>query len=229
MPIPTSAAPPKRTLLRDQIFERLLHAVVVGELEPGETLVDSQLEEWLGASRTPIREAIGRLANLGLVDVVPQKATKVAALDIVQFGQIIETLGALDTAVIREATPLLTDADRKQLKRIRTALEKGVAAGPSPQRTTDVFDLFRIFLDRYGNRTTLRLVERYSPHMQRIINHFGARIDTDAGFPQLYALIDSAVGGDAEAAAEASAAYFSSALIPFADGLAPGSKEEGTS
>lgn len=218
MPIPSSAQPARRTLLRDQIYDQLLQAVVNGDLKPGEPLVDSKLEEWLGASRTPIREAIGRLSNVGLIEVIPQKGTRVAELDLAQFGQIIETLGALDVAVIREATPLLTDQDRAELRKIRTAIDRN--AGPVSKRTEEVFRLFRTFIDRYGNRTTERLLERYMPHLQRALKHLGKDVDTTVGVPNLHALIDAALAGDADGAAAAAAAYFSDALIPYAQELA---------
>ena len=219
MPIPTGTTPARRVLLRDQIYERLLEAVVLGSLQPGETLVDSQLEEWLGVSRTPIREAIGRLANVGLVEVIPQKGTRVAELDLTHFRQIIETLGALDTATIQEATPLLTDKDRAELRKIKTALNR-MKRNPTSQWTTEIFRLFDVFLARYGNRTVERLRERYSPHMQRALNHLGEDIDRTVGAPHLNALIDAALAGDADAAAAASTLYFSGALLPFADELA---------
>lgn len=223
MPIPTGTQPARRTLLRDQIYDRLLQAVVNGELKPGEPLVDSQLEEWLGASRTPIREAIGRLSNVGLIEVIPQKGTRVAELDLVQFGQVIEMLGVLDVAVIREATPLLTDKDRAELRKIKTAIDR--KTGPVSKKTDEVFRLFRLFIDRYGNRTTERLLERYLPHLQRALNHLGNDIDTTVGVPNLHALIDAALAGDADGAAAAASSYFTDALLPYAGQLATSTKE----
>lgn len=222
MPIPTGTQPARRTLLRDQIYDRLLDAVVKGDLKPGAALVDTELESWLGASRTPIREAISRLSNIGLIEVIPQKGTRVAELDLTQYKQVIETLGALDVAVIKEATPLLTDKDRSELRKLKTAIDR--QTGSVAKRTDDVFRLFRIFLDRYGNRTTERLLERYTPHLQRVLNHLGNDLDTSVGVPILHALIDAALDADADAASAAASTYFTEALLPYADALATQTK-----
>ncbi|MCQ9369586.1 GntR family transcriptional regulator [Brevibacterium sp. 91QC2O2] len=75
------AMPPARALLRDTVYRELRDAIVRGELAPGTRLRDSLLSKRFGTSRTPIREAILRLARAGLVVATPGKATIVAAED----------------------------------------------------------------------------------------------------------------------------------------------------
>lgn len=58
--------------LRDVVFHTLRRAILMGELEPGERLMELQLTEKLGVSRTPIREAIRKLELEGLVVMVPR-------------------------------------------------------------------------------------------------------------------------------------------------------------
>ena len=74
MPVPPLAGVHKRPLLRDNVFESLRNAIVDGTFEPGERLKDTELEAWLGVSRTPIREALLRLERAGLVIALPGKA-----------------------------------------------------------------------------------------------------------------------------------------------------------
>ena len=71
MPVPKQKAATARTLLRDQAYARLRDAILDGTLEPGEQLRDAELSEWLGLSRTPIREALARLEEYGLEYVHP--------------------------------------------------------------------------------------------------------------------------------------------------------------
>ena len=80
MPVPKEKGAPARTLLRDQAYARLRDAILDGTLEPGEQLKDAELAEWLGLSRTPIREAVARLEEYGLVETKPQSFTRVAPL-----------------------------------------------------------------------------------------------------------------------------------------------------
>lgn len=59
--------------LRDVVFYTLRQAILKGELEPGERLMEMQLAEQLGVSRTPIREAIRKLELEGLVLMIPRR------------------------------------------------------------------------------------------------------------------------------------------------------------
>ena len=62
--------------LRDVVFKTLRQAILKGELEPGERLMEIQLAERLGVSRTPIREAIRKLELEGLVLMIPRKGAE---------------------------------------------------------------------------------------------------------------------------------------------------------
>src|SRR4029450_11895331 len=80
MPVPKRKAEASRTLLRDQAYVRLRDAILDGTLEPGEQLKDAEIADWLGLSRTPIREALARLEEYGLVETSPNRYTRVASL-----------------------------------------------------------------------------------------------------------------------------------------------------
>ena len=72
--------PLERDLLRDRAYAAIRDAIVDGTLAPGERLRDAELCKWLGLSRTPVREALGRLEQDGLVESAPQRYTQVAPL-----------------------------------------------------------------------------------------------------------------------------------------------------
>ena len=69
MPVPVERGRHRRSLLREQAYESLRDAIVDGTLAPGEKLRDPELEEWLGVSRTPIREAFQQLESEGLIEL----------------------------------------------------------------------------------------------------------------------------------------------------------------
>jgi len=69
---------PSRAVLGDEVYARLGEAILDGRLAPGERLRDQELAEWLGVSRTPVREALQRLERAGLVDVSPHRYTRVS-------------------------------------------------------------------------------------------------------------------------------------------------------
>lgn len=66
--------------LRDVVFNTLREAILTGDIEPGERLMEIRLAEKLGVSRTPIREAIRMLQLEGLVNMTPRKGTVVAEI-----------------------------------------------------------------------------------------------------------------------------------------------------
>lgn len=81
MPIPVNQQPvvqPKRLLLRDVAREKIRDAILDGTLKAGELLNDDELQRWLGVSRTPIREALNELARVGLIEMEPNRFTRVA-------------------------------------------------------------------------------------------------------------------------------------------------------
>src|SRR5687768_9395967 len=84
MPVPAPAAPIRTSLLRDTVHDRLRDAIVNGTLAPGEVVRDTEHAGWLGVSRTPVREALLRLGETGLVRSAPGRSTVVADIDLAE-------------------------------------------------------------------------------------------------------------------------------------------------
>ncbi|WP_220085843.1 GntR family transcriptional regulator, partial [Burkholderia multivorans] len=98
VPIPEASPIPHRTLLRDDVYRSIRDAIIRGQLAPGEQLRDQELGSWLRVSRTPVREALQRLAQAGLVVAEPGKMTRVAPENpaaIINARQVAAELHAL--------------------------------------------------------------------------------------------------------------------------------------
>ena len=80
--------------LRDVIFNTLRDAIVSGDLKPGERLMEVDLAEKMGVSRTPVREAVRKLEMEGLVTMVPRKGTHVAELSAKDIMDVLEVRAA---------------------------------------------------------------------------------------------------------------------------------------
>lgn len=106
--------------LREVIFNTLREAIIVGELRPGERLMEVQLAEKMGVSRTPVREAIRKLELEGLVAMLPRKGAHVAELSIKDMMDVLEVRASLDGLATALSASRITDAELKDLQHIYT-------------------------------------------------------------------------------------------------------------
>ena len=104
------AAPAPR-LLHETVLDRLRDMIVQGELAPGTKLNERVLCSALGASRTPLREALKYLASEGLVDLLPNRGAVVAPLDPERVKQIFAVMAALEALAGELACRNATDSD----------------------------------------------------------------------------------------------------------------------
>ena len=95
--------------LRDVVFNTLRQAILKGELEPGERLMEIQLAERLGVSRTPIREAIRKLELEGLVLMIPRKGAEVAKISARSLRDVLEVRRALEELAIELACQRMSE------------------------------------------------------------------------------------------------------------------------
>lgn len=127
MPLNRSRAE-RPSSLRDYAYRELRDAIVSGELAPGGRLRDPELEEWLGVSRTPIREAIARLEAAGLVQTRRAKQTVVAPLDARSALAAQRIAASLHELAVRDAVPQLTEDDLDAMREANARFAAALAA-----------------------------------------------------------------------------------------------------
>jgi DNA-binding GntR family transcriptional regulator len=110
VPVPSPENQEPRRLLRDVVFEKMLAAIGDGTLELGERLNDDELVRWLGVSRTPVREAIAKLADFGLVDIEANRYTRVISPSLAEVADTIRAGIDLWRIVAGRAAEVMTDA-----------------------------------------------------------------------------------------------------------------------
>ena len=135
MPVPTpTVAPEPRRLLRDVVFDKMLTAISDGTLELGERLNDDDLVAWLGVSRTPVREAIAKLADFGLVEIEANRYTRIIQPTEEEIEDTIRSSTELRALIARRAVRVMTAAQRKEFaklsKEVRATFAKDPAAYP---------------------------------------------------------------------------------------------------
>ncbi len=117
-----------KSLLRDDAYRAIRDAIVDGTLAPGERLNDPELTAWLGISRTPVREALARLEQSGLVQTKPGRFTIVSPVDARETRAAQSVAAAMHELAVREAVPMLSNVEldvmREANKRFAAALRR---------------------------------------------------------------------------------------------------------
>ncbi|GIG20249.1 hypothetical protein Cch01nite_09730 [Cellulomonas chitinilytica] len=206
MPIPTTPIDLIGTPARDEVYELLLRKLVGGDLAPGSRLSDRELLATTHSSRAPLREALNRLAHLGLVQVVPRQYTEVAPLDGRRAREALAVQGEVLAQAVVEAVPALSDHDRRSLADL-------VDDGSDVQTVRR--GLIGVFLAAAGNREYARICDDVGPYVERALRLLPA-LDTERLHGHLRELARRAVDGGAEPAAAAwCAAQEELAAAPF--------------
>ncbi len=109
--------------LRDVVFQTLRQAILKGELQPGERLMEMKLAESLGVSRTPIREAIRKLELEGLVVMIPRKGAAVANITEKDTKDVLEVRRTLEMFAVEVACDRITPKQLQELEEAAKAFE----------------------------------------------------------------------------------------------------------
>ncbi len=113
--------------LRELVLEAIREAIIDGTLKPRERLMEIQLAEELGVSRTPIREALRKLEMEGFIVMVPRKGAYVADLSIKDIADVFEIRSALEGLAASLAAERITDEELELMERY--LVEKAEAIG----------------------------------------------------------------------------------------------------
>lgn len=111
--------------LRELVFESLREAILLGRLKPGERLMEVQLADEMGVSRTPVREAIRKLELEGFVVMIPRKGAYVAGITHKDIADLFEIRAALEGMAAGLAAERITEEELEKLER---AIVEGTSA-----------------------------------------------------------------------------------------------------
>lgn len=153
--------------LRDVVFKTLRQEILTGKLKPGERLMEIQLANKLGVSRTPIREAIRKLELDGLVIMIPRRGAEVAQITLKDLKDVMEVRCALDVLAIELACDRM---GREELNSLYQACENFREAVKTKD-TRKLAEADVAFHDAIvlstGNTRLIQLVSNLSEQMYR--------------------------------------------------------------
>lgn len=167
MPIPAKSGSLGRSLLRDDVYTRLRDAIVDGTFAPGENLKDGDLAEWLGVSRTPVREALLRLAESGLIVARPGRSTAVAELEEDAVRDARDVVAAMHALAARTAVAALTEEDLDRMRDANARFGVALAAQDAAAAVAADDEFHDVLVAASGNDALIAVLDRYSPVLRR--------------------------------------------------------------
>jgi DNA-binding GntR family transcriptional regulator len=211
MPVPVdSARRIPRTLLRDGVYQRLRDAIVDGTLAPGEQLRDGELASWLGVSRTPVREALLRLGQVGLVHARPGRSTTVAPLEPTEIRDARAVVAAMHRLAVADAVPRLTDDDLAAMRAANETFAAALERGDTEAALAADDAFHAVAVEVAGNAAVATVLDQYTPVLRRLER---VRFSSEAGRASVarhQSLLDLCSARDADAAATVAHATWAS-------------------
>jgi len=146
----------------------LRRAIVTLELPPGTRLSEEAIAARLGVSRQPVREALIALAKTRLVEVMPQRGTRVAKISVAKMAEARFVREAIETAVVRRAAEAFGERARQRIDDLLDLQEKVAGRGDQSafQRYDEAFHM--ALCEGAGCPLAWQAVEDIKAHMDRI-------------------------------------------------------------
>lgn len=146
--------------LRDIVYEELRNQILTSKIEPGTRMMEIDLAEKMDVSRTPIREAIRKLEEEGLVIIKPRKGAYVSDVSIPDIVNILEVREHFDGIAAYYAAQRITDEQKKELQKVASKFDKAVSDGNMDDMIKYDARFHKIIVEGANNNYLAVMVER---------------------------------------------------------------------
>lgn len=167
----------KRTFMKDEAYNELRKWIITGKLQPGTKLRDQDLSDTLGISRTPIREALLKLENDGLVITKANRWTLVSPLDLKEAENVYSIVWTLESLAMEQAFPNISPKDIEELEKYNENLNKTVKSGSQFDKIQADNDFHNKIILLSNNTELPKLLSGLKMRIQRIEMHYFSKID----------------------------------------------------
>jgi DNA-binding GntR family transcriptional regulator len=152
----------------DRVETELRQLILTLELEPGLAISEASLMQQYGWGRTPLREAIQRLAEQSLLQIVPRQGIVVTALSVFDFAEMMDAMSMVIGPAAALACERLTDEELDQLSEVVNASESAAEQGDFIKVSQLDFQFHQILAEATGNRH----LSRYLLHLHQVATRF---------------------------------------------------------
>jgi len=162
--------------LREVVFETLREAIINGTLKPGERMMEIQLAEQLGVSRTPVREAIRKLELEGFVVMIPRKGAYVAGISLKDIADVFEVRAAMEALAAGLAAERITAEELEEMERLLVRIGEHIEAN----RLEEVVEMDTLFHEALYKASRNLKLEQILQNLREQIQRFRS---TSLAFP----------------------------------------------
>ena len=154
--------------LREIVFETIRNAIVNGDLKPGQRLMEVQLAEQLGVSRTPVRESIRKLELEGLVKMVPRKGAYVTPMSLEDLKDMMQIRRALESLSAELAAKNATAEQIERLKETNKKFEEPACSNDEMGIINHDIEFHETIYEATGNKRLRQMINSLREQMQRV-------------------------------------------------------------
>lgn len=146
--------------LREIVYEELKRQIMVGEIAPGTRMMEVELADEMGVSRTPVREAIRKLEKEGLVSIEPRRGAYASDISIKDMVDVLEVRQDLEGMAAALASLRITEEEKEDLEKIVQEYTDAVESGNISEiiKYDEAFHKYIVSIS--GNKTLVQMVSQ---------------------------------------------------------------------
>jgi GntR family transcriptional regulator, rspAB operon transcriptional repressor len=159
-----------RQLLKDRVYDTIKNNIIDLHLYPGEQLTEQRLSDELRVSKSPVRDAIHRLEQQGLICVIPYKGCYVAGLEKQECRELFQLREALEIFSIEQRIDSYTEKDIAEFCALMTVAVDEINKGNESSAYNTHLSFHRLIVDKLGNRLIENIYTNVQDRMKRYLN-----------------------------------------------------------
>ena len=192
-----------RTFIKDKAYETLCQWIITGELQPNTKLRVNELSELLGVSRTPVREALLRLEDDGLIITKANRWTIVAPINLDDSVNIYSVILSLETLALRQAFPKIKKTDLKELEFLNEKIITAIKNENYLEILKADNDFHNKIIELSGNNEIFPIIDSLKKRVQRIELYFFKNVhEKKKSYEEHKIIIDALKDGNLEKSLE---------------------------
>jgi DNA-binding GntR family transcriptional regulator len=197
-----------RSVLADQVKERLLESILDGSYPPDSRIVETAVAKELGTSQAPVREALRGLEALGIVEIIPFRGARVRRLDTAELLEAYVVRSAIEVLGVRLAMARLTDDDIAALQAIGEDMRRAADAGDGRALAIVDASLHEKLMQLAGNGTLMRVWRSLEPMSRTYITLVAPGSDPQWSAALHDPILEAIADRDTEAVVQAIESHF---------------------